>query len=181
MNVLCKVLKTPTEKKRERDSIDLLSELDNERKRLTASLHETEKEAIFQEYKAKDVQKDVQTRELIIREKDKQIEALLPLHQRNEQLVGRVRDLEEKLIAQVRLAQTLETRLQRQADDLGRAHQKRIEDARAGSMAIINEHIQLLQNLFQKYVVDAKSKEECLAAFVVSMDAIRTAVGINLI
>lgn len=175
MNVLCKVLKAP-EKKRERESIELLSEFDSERKRLTASLHETEKAAIFQEYKAKDIQKDVQTRELIIREKDKQIEALLPLHQRNEQLVGRVRDLEEKLMAQVRLTQALETRLQKQADDLGRAHQKRIEDARAGSMAIINEHIQLLQNLFQKY-----GKEECLAAFVVSMDAIRTAVGINLI
>jgi hypothetical protein len=177
MNVLCKVLKDP-EKKRGRDEKE--KELE-ERKRLTTSLHETEKAAIFQEYKAKDILKDLQTRDLIIREKERQIEALLPLHQKNEQLVGRLRELEEKLIAQVRLNQALESRLQKQVDDLGKVHQRRIEDARAGAMNSINEHIQLLQILFQKYITDPKLREEALAAFIVSMDAIRTAVGINLI
>jgi len=177
MNILCKVIKDP-EKKRGRDEKE--KELE-ERKRLTTSLHETEKAALFQEYKAKDIQKDLQTRDLIIREKDKQIEALLPLHQKNEQLVGRIRELEEKLISQVRINQVLDTRLQKQADDLGKVHQRRIEDARAGAMGMINEHVQLLQNLFQKYITDPKSKEEALAAFIVSMDAVRTAVGINLL
>lgn len=174
MNALTRVVK----RSREEVHMDKHGE---ERKKLTTSLHETEKAALFQEYKAKDIQKDLQTRDLIIREKDKQIDALLPLHQKNEQLVGRIRELEEKLISQVRINQMLDTRLQRQADDLGKVHQKRIEDARAGAMGMINDHVQLLQHLFQKYVTDPKSRDEALAAFIVSMDAIRTAVGINLL
>jgi cell division septum initiation protein DivIVA len=136
-----------------------------------------EKTNLFNEYKVKDVQKDVQTRELIIREKDKIIDSLLPLQQKNEQLIERIKALEEKLFVQVRLKQVLEERIQKQVDELGKVHQKRIEDARTASMNTINEHIQLLQNLFQK----SNLNEECLAAFVTSTDAIRTAVGINLI
>lgn len=175
MEVLLKILKDPKEtkpnKKRERDV-----EID-EREKLKVSVQELEKTNLFNEFKVKDVQKDVQTRELIIREKDKIIDGLLPLQQKNEQLVERIRALEEKLMSQVRAKQVLEDRIQKQADELGRVHQKRIEDARTASMNTINEHIQLLQNLFQK----SNLSEECLAAFVTSADAIRTAVGINLI
>lgn len=175
MEVLLKILKDP--EKRGRDITKKEDDNGEERKKLKVSIKELEKTNLFNEFKVKDVQKDVQTRELIIREKDKIIDGLLPLQQKNEQLIGRIKDLEEKLFLQVRLKQSLEERIQKQADELGKAHQKRIEEARTASMNIINEHIQLLQNLFQK----SNMNEECLAAFVTSADAIRTAVGINLI
>lgn len=193
MNVLYKVLKEEVlsipegvrKNKRERE-FEEEEELKRkkekeERLRLSSSIHELEKTNLFQEYKVKDVQKDVQSRELIIREKEKQIEALLPLHQKNEQLITRINDLEDKLFAQVRLNRVLEDRIQRQVDDLGKVHQKRIEEARGNAMNTINEHVLILQILFQKYIIDPKAKEECLGAFVVSVDAIRTTVGINLI
>lgn len=178
MEVLFKALKNE-EKKRARAEEDEKKEQE-ERKKLTTSMHELEKNSLYNEYKVKDTLKEVQTRELLLREKDRQIETLLPLFKKNEELVEQVKKLKESLMDEVRLKQALEQRLQRQVEELGRIHTKRIDDARSGAMNMINEHIQLLQLLFQKYITDPKQREECLAAFVTSADAIRTAVGIHL-
>lgn len=174
MNALTRVMKRPPPPKRKDE------EEEDERKKLKDSLHETEKTALFHEYKVKDIQKDLRTRDELLREKQRQIDSMMPLFHENNNLRKRIEDLESKLFTQVRLVQSLDARVQTQADELGKVHQKRIADARSASMHIINEHVQLLQNLFLKYVTDPKSKDECLSAFVVSMDAIRTAVGINL-
>lgn len=174
MNTLCKELK----KKRSID--DEEDNRSNGRQKLVSSLQEAEKSSLFNEWRIKDVQKDVQTRDLIIHEKEKQIAFLTSLQQKNEQQADRIKDLEAKLFAQTRAYQQLELRIIKQAEEMGRVHQKRIEDARTAAMGTINEHVQQLQVLFQSQT-DSKAKEDALCAFVVSTDAIRTAVGINLI
>jgi len=177
MNTLFKELKN---NKRSLNDDKDNQERSNGREKLASSLQEAEKSNLFNEWRIKDVQKDVQTREAIIREKEKQIAMLIPLQQKNDQQTDRIKDLESKLFAQTRAYQQLELRILKQADELARVHQKRIEDARTAAMGTINEHAQQLQILFQSQT-DSKAKEEALAAFVVSIDAIRTAVGINLI
>lgn len=154
--------------------------LEEERKRLKTSLKDLERQRLFEEWKVKDVQKDVQTRDAIIAEKDKQIATLTPLHQENVTLRKRVEDLQASLLTAAKTNQALETRLAKQATELADTFNKRMEKARNASMDTINEHTQALFILFQKHT-DPRTREEALGDFVIHVDAIRTAVGINMI
>jgi hypothetical protein len=158
----------------------IAKDFEEDRKRLKSSLKEAEQKRLFEEFKVKDVQKDVQARDAVIAEKEKQIAALLPLHQENAALRKRVEDLQASLLQAAKTMRELELRLTRQAGESADAHQKRMETARTAAMNTINEHVQALQLLFQKHT-DPRTREEVLADFVTHTDAVRTAVAINLI
>lgn len=171
INVLKRDLQTPSPPAIEKEA--------EERKRLRVSLKEAEQARLFEEFRVKDVQKDVQSRDAIIQEKDKQIAALLPLYQENITLRKRNEDLQASLLLAAKTNQTLETRLTKQANEMATAFEKRLEAARNAAMDTINEHVQSLFILFQKHT-DPKTREQGLADFVAHADAVRTAVGINL-
>lgn len=176
MNTVCKVLK----RNESNGELPLIMRVEEDRKRLKSSLKEAEQKRLFEEYRVKDVQKDVQARDAIIQEKDKQIAALLPLHQENAIMRKRIDDLQANLLVAAKNNQALEQRLTKQASEMAALFEKRMETARNAAMDTINEHVQSLFILFQKHT-DLKTREEALGEFVTRADAVRTAVGINLI
>jgi hypothetical protein len=174
MESLCRVLKRVDPPSRHDPK-----EEDEERKMLRVSLQNIEKEKMFDEFKIRDVQNDVKTRDALLKEKQQQVDSLLPLYTENITLRDRIKDLEAKLFQVVREKQAVEARLERQVFTMGDVHQKKIAEARTKSMDTINEHLQTLRALFLKKGM--AEDEDALAQYVNCEDQIRIAVGINLV
>jgi hypothetical protein len=177
MQTLSRVLKrTEPPVRSNRESKD--EEEIEERKALRTSVQNLEREKLFNEFRVKDVQKDVQARDALLKEKEKELERFMPIYNDNVALRQRVKELEEKLIQAVRDKHATETRLEKQADALASVHQKRISDARTASMNVINDCVLKLRALF--FNRNNMTEEEVIAEFVCVTDMIRTTVGINL-
>lgn len=187
MQSLCRVLKRSAssldiqkyeEEKEERKVLRTsLQTIESERQRIESEKQRIESDRLFQEFRLKDVQNDVRTRDALLKEKEKQVDSLLPLHAENVALRERLKEMEEKLVRTLREKEVLESRLMTQAAVLGDACQKKMATARENSTNSINGHLQVLRMIFVKN----KIPEDDLAQYVLCEDGIRTAVALNLL